>query len=145
MPIRWEHRGVRSLSSLVPVLIVEQQQRVWIIDSKYKAHFEELDDRRWAELGEELQSEHRHDVHQALAYAATRDASQITTILAYPMRLATWQRLAERNRTVTTATIAAGSREVRVALVGVPIQTPETGFADKLVQAWEVLKYTEAT
>lgn len=60
------------------------------------------------------------------------------------MRLATWQRLAERNRTVTMSTIAAGSREVRVALAGVPIQTAESGFANTLVQAWEVLKYTEA-
>lgn len=144
VPIRWEHRGIRSLSSLVPDLVVEQGQRVWIIDSKYKAHFEELDDHRWAELGAELQSEHRHDVHQALAYAATRNAAQITTVLAYPMRLATWQRLADRNRTVTTATIAAGSREVRVALAGVPIQTPETGSANALVQAWDVLKYADA-
>ena len=144
VPIRWEHRGVRSLSSLVPDLVVEQGQRVWIIDSKYKSHFEELDDRRWAEMGEELQSEHRHDVHQALAYAATRDAAEITTVLAYPMQLAPWQRLADRNRTVTAATIAAGSRKLRVALAGVPIQIPEIGFAQSLVEAWEVLKYSAA-
>ena len=144
VPIRWEHRGTRSLSSLVPDLVVEQGQRVWIIDAKYKAHFEELDDHGWAELAEELQSEHRHDVHQALAYASTRDAPQITTLLAYPMRLPTWQRLAERGRTIITATIAAGSREVRIALAGVPIQTPHTGFSHALIQAWEVLKYQEA-
>ncbi len=144
VPIRWECRAVRSLSSLVPDLIVEQGRQVWIIDSKYKSHFEELDDHRWAELGEELQLEHRHDVHQALAYAATRDAAHITTVLAYPMRLNTWLRLAEHNRTVNTATIAVGSREIRVALAGVPIQTPGTGFAGSFVHAWEALRYREA-
>jgi 5-methylcytosine-specific restriction endonuclease McrBC regulatory subunit McrC len=123
----------------VPDLVVEQGPRVWIIDAKYKGHFEELDDHRWAELGEELQSEHRHDVHQALAYAATRDTAQITTVLAYPMRLTTWQRLADRNRKITTATITTGSREVRLALVGVPIQTMVTVSARELIQPWEAL------
>ena len=128
----------------MPDLVVEQGPRVWIIDSKYKGHFEELDDHRWAELGQELQSEHRHDVHQALAYAATRDASQITTVLAYPMQLTTWQRLAERNRTIATATISAGPREVRIALAGVPIQTMETVPVRALIQAWEALQPAHA-
>ncbi len=139
VPIRWDSRGVRSLSSLVPDLVVEQGPQVWIIDSKYKGHFEELDEHRWTELGQELQSEHRHDVHQALAYAATRDTAQITTVLAYPMRLTTWQRLADRNRTITTATITTGSREVRLALVGIPIQTMETVSARELIQPWKAL------
>jgi 5-methylcytosine-specific restriction endonuclease McrBC regulatory subunit McrC len=83
MPIRWQHSGARSLSSLIPDFIVKHSGHTWIIDSKYKGHFEELDDHRWGELAEELQSEHRHDIHQILAYAAATDARQITTVLVY--------------------------------------------------------------
>lgn len=144
VPIRWDRNGTRSLTSLVPDLVVERAEHIWIIDAKYKGHFEELDEHRWAELSDNLQAEHRHDVHQALAYAATRGNPNITTILAYPMQLPTWQRLADRNRTVTTATISAGSREVRVALLGVPIQTPEASFASQLNRAWNVLNYAES-
>ena len=70
--------GSRSLQSLVPDLVVELGRRVWIFDAKYKGHFEELDAHRWTELAAELQAEHRHDVHQALAYAATCGADQVT-------------------------------------------------------------------
>jgi len=63
VPIRWEHSGSRSLQSLVPDLVVQLGPRVWIFDAKYKGHFDELDDHRWAELAAELQAEHRHDVH----------------------------------------------------------------------------------
>lgn len=59
------------------------------------------------------------------------------------MRLATWQSLAVGDRTTTTATVDAGSREVRIAPTGMPIQTPEIWFPDTLVQAWEALTYAE--
>ncbi len=116
IPIRWQRAAVQSLHSLVPDLVVQRGDRVWIIDAKYKGHFEELDDVRWRELAEELQAEHRHDLHQVLAYAATFGATQITTVLVYPMLLPTWQRLVERNRVLSAATIAVGGRVVRLVL-----------------------------
>ena len=44
IPIRWQRAAVQSLHSLVPDLVVQRGARVWIIDAKYKGHFEELDD-----------------------------------------------------------------------------------------------------
>jgi hypothetical protein len=46
VPIRWRHSGARSLSSLVPDFVVKRADEIWVIDSKYKGHFEELDDHR---------------------------------------------------------------------------------------------------
>ena len=144
IPIRWSRSTIQSLNSLVPDLIVQQGSRVWVIDAKYKGHFEELDDYRWKELAEELQAEHRHDLHQVLAYAATCDADQITSVLVYPMHLPTWQRLAERNRVVTMATIAVGGGALRLVLMGVPIQIPSPDSVRQLIDSWESLTLFEA-
>jgi hypothetical protein len=60
------------------------------------------------------------------------------------MQLATWQRLAARDRAIAMATIAGGSREVRVALAGVPVQVPSGGLSHQLIETWEPLKCHEA-
>ena len=139
IPIRWQRSTVQSLHSLVPDIIVQQGRRVWIIDAKYKGHFEELDDVRWKELAEELQAEHRHDLHQVLAYAATADADEVTSVLVYPMFLPTWQRLVETNRTFTAATIAVGGRVLRLVLTGVPVQMPSANSVSEVVASWDAL------
>ncbi len=144
IPIRWQRSTVQSLHSLVPDLVVQQGRSVWIIDAKYKGLFEELDDHRWKELAEELQTEHRHDLHQVLAYAATADADQITSVLVYPMLLPTWQRLVERNRVLTVATIAVGGRALRLVLMGVPIQMPGPASVRELTASWEALALWDA-
>ena len=144
IPIRWQRSTVQSLHSLVPDLVVQQGRSVWIIDAKYKGHFEELDDVRWKELAEELQAEHRHDLHQVLAYAATSDADQITSVLVYPMLLPTWQRLVERNRTLTVATIAVGGRVLRLVLMGIPIQMPSPDSVRQLIASWDALTLWDA-
>ena len=139
IPIHWSRSTLQSLHSLVPDLVVQQGRRVWIFDAKYKGHFEELDDHRWKELAEELKAEHRHDLHQVLAYAATCDADQITSVLVYPMLLPAWQRLVERNRAVTTATIAVGGRTLRLVLTGIPLQIPSPDSVRQLITSWDAL------
>jgi hypothetical protein len=103
-----------------------------VFDAKYKGHFEELDDRRWSELADETQSEHRHDIPQALAYAATSNARQITTVLVYLMRLPAWERLTARGRSLTVAEVSGGDRTVKVALAGVPIQLSRAELTSQL-------------
>jgi hypothetical protein len=144
IPIRWQRSTAQSLHSLVPDLVVQQGRSVWIIDAKYKGHFEELDDHRWKELAEELQAEHRHDLHQVLAYAATSDADRITSVLVYPMLLPTWQRLVERNRTLTAAMIAVGGRVLRLVLMGIPIQMPGPDAIRQLLRTWDALTLPDA-
>jgi hypothetical protein len=136
VPIRWERSAPRSLQSLVPDLVVQLGDRVWVFDAKYKGHFEELDDQRWSELAEKIQSEHRHDIHQALAYATTCNARQITTVLVYPMRLPAWERLTAQGWSVTLADVPGGDRIVRVGLAGVPIQLSRAELTSQLVAAW---------
>ena len=131
--------GASSLNSLVPDLIVQQGPRTWIIDAKYKGHFEELDEHRWAELGDELRQEHRHDLHQVLAYASVFGGEHVTTVLAYPMRLHTWQSLAERTLTVTSATINTGTRRLTIALIGLPLQMPRPDLFGHFLECWNAL------
>ncbi len=139
IPIRWKRVGASSLNSLVPDLIVQQGPRTWIIDAKYKGHFEELDEHRWAELGDELRQEHRHDLHQVLAYASVFGGEHVTTVLAYPMRLHTWQSLAERTSTVTSATINTGTRRLTIALIGLPLQMPRPDLFGHFLECWNAL------
>ena len=136
----WNRRGARSLTSLIPDIIVHHPDRTFIVDAKYKGQFEELDHHRWLETAEELRADHRHDVHQVLAYASAIDAPNITAVLAYPLRLSTWQRLSDRERTVTLATVTGGGREVHLALLAVPLQVPATASVRQLVAAWEGLR-----
>ncbi len=139
VPIRWMRPGARSLSSLVPDLIVQRGPRTWIIDAKYKGHLEELDELRWAKLGEELRQEHRHDLHQVLAYASVLGGEYVTTVLAYPMRLRTWEALAESHRTFTSATVATGTRQITIALIGLPLQMPRPDLFASLFECWSAL------
>jgi hypothetical protein len=138
VPIRWKRPEARSLNSLIPDLVVQRGDRTWIVDAKYKGHWEELDEHRWAELADELRQEHRHDLHQVLAYASVLGAEQVTAILAYPMRLLLWQALAERNMTFTSATVNTGTRRLTIALIGLPLQMPRPDLFGNLLGCWNV-------
>lgn len=144
-PIRWERTAMRSLQSLVPDLTVQTRNRMWIFDAKYKGHFEELDYHRWTELADEIQSEHRHDIHQALAYAATSDAEQTTTVLVYPMHLPTWERLAAAGRSVTVANVTGVGRHLQVALAGIPVQLSSNRLTNALLSNWNVFHQSPLT
>jgi 5-methylcytosine-specific restriction endonuclease McrBC regulatory subunit McrC len=139
VPIRWKRAEARSLNSLIPDLVVQRGLRTWIVDAKYKGHFEELDEHRWAELADELRQEHRHDLHQVLAYASVLGAEQVTTVLAYPMRLHTWQALAERNMTFASASVNTETRRLTIALIGLPIQMPGPDLFSYLLECWNSL------
>ena len=139
VPIRWKRAESRSLNSLVPDLVVQRGLHTWIVDAKYKGHFEELDEHRWAELAAELRQEHRHDLHQVLAYASVLGAEQVTTVLAYPMRLHTWEALAERNMTFTSAAVNTGTRRLTIALIGLPLQMPRPDLVGDVLECWNTL------
>ncbi|HEV3258569.1 MAG TPA: hypothetical protein VG013_16955 [Gemmataceae bacterium] len=137
-PIHWRRPAAGSLSSLVPDLIVRTKAAVFIFDAKYKGHFEEFDDRRWASLREEMQAEHRHDLHQILAYAALFGAPRVVSVLVYPMHGASWRRLAERDRVVTPATLTSAGRQLGLALVGVPMELRGDQSAHGITRAWSM-------
>ncbi len=136
VPLQWSRAGHGSLGSLVPDLVVRHGEQVYVVDAKYKGHLQDLDEARWLSAADELREEHRHDVHQVLAYAALYPGNQVTSVLIYPMHARTWERLAGSGRTVSTATLTAGGRFIRLALVGVPVQLPANHDVGTVVQRW---------
>jgi len=142
VPIRWSRRGRTSLGSLIPDLVVRHGEDVYIIDAKYKGHFEELDDHRWSELADDLRSEHRHDLHQVLAYASIYEARRITAVLAYPMFPGTWLRLG-RAASISADLTHAG-RELRLVLTGLPLEVPAGTSTAELAGQFEALRLSNA-
>ncbi|NQU41931.1 hypothetical protein HQ520_01505 [bacterium] len=140
VPLVWERGSRSSLGSLAPDIVIRNGDDVFIVDAKYKGHFEELDDQRWAEVSEQLRCEHRHDLHQVLAYAALYDAPNITSMLVYPMQQRTWQRLAVRNRTTTLASLRHGGRNLTLALSGIPLGIPAGFLPQVLIEPWNRLR-----
>jgi 5-methylcytosine-specific restriction endonuclease McrBC regulatory subunit McrC len=139
-PIRWERAGTGSLAELAPDMIVQAGDTVYILDAKYKGHFEELDDIRWRELEETLKAEHRHDLHQVLAYASLFDVPRVVAVLVYPMFLGTWRSLAERGHTVTRASFPGRTRQVELALAGIPLQLQPRVGVELLSKQWDTLR-----
>jgi hypothetical protein len=137
VPIRWLRPGHGSLTSLIPDFVVRHQDCAYIVDAKYKDHFVELDESRWTACAAELREEHRHDLHQVLAYAALIDAREITSVLVYPMQTKTWQRLSVIGHTVRTATISSEGRQVRLALAGVPMRLADEPDITSVVNAFD--------
>jgi 5-methylcytosine-specific restriction endonuclease McrBC regulatory subunit McrC len=138
--VQWSGPARSSITSLVPDLVVRHANTVFVIDAKYKGHFQDLDESRWIALSEELRAEHRHDVHQVLAYAALFEAQDIVSVLAYPMHARTWERLAAHGRTVSRATLATGGRTVTLALAGIPMVIPLDHDQHSLIRDWEHLR-----
>jgi 5-methylcytosine-specific restriction endonuclease McrBC regulatory subunit McrC len=117
-PIRWNQPMQRSLSHLVPDIVLQRGREIHVIDAKYKAHFIDLDERGWREFQDEERSAHRADVHQVLAYAGLFDAERMFATLVYPLRRGTYLALAERGQDRSTARLYHGTREVALELRG---------------------------
>ncbi len=143
VPIEWDRGAHGSLRSLVPDLVVRHQDHVYVIDAKYKGHFQEFDDARWLALSKELRNEHRHDLHQVLAYASLFGGAEITAILVYPMFERTWSRLAEVGRTVIQASLSGAGRPIRLALAGVPVRLPEGVSVATVARTLDALRASE--
>jgi hypothetical protein len=118
--IRWKQAFQRSLSQLVPDLVLQHGRDIHMVDAKYKAHFTELDEHGWREFQDDERSAHRSDVHQVLAYAALFDAEHVTATLVYPLRRDTYLALADRGQDRSIATVYHGNREVSLELRGLP-------------------------
>jgi hypothetical protein len=140
VPVRWTGPAHSSVTSLIPDFVVTHGKRVYVVDAKYKGHFQELDESRWMALAEELREEHRHDVHQILAYAALFDAEEVVSVLVYPMHARTCVRLSESGKTIAKATLVAGGRSVTLALAGVPMMMPLDHGLHSLTRDWESLR-----
>lgn len=119
-PLHWSSSAARSMTQLVPDILVRRGRSVRIVDAKYKAHFADLDEHAWMSMADTIQAAHRADVHQVLAYASLYDAEEISASLIYPLRWSTWEALAARGRERSRAELFHGNRRVTLELRGVP-------------------------
>lgn len=120
-PLVWEPPYLGSQKYLLPDLMLERGDTTVIVDAKYKTHWEEMQERRWGELEDELRERHRADLLQVLAYANLSTARRIIVCLAYPCSNSTWQSLKARGRLYHRASLSAGERAIDVLLTGFPM------------------------
>lgn len=123
-PLLWSDPSHRSLGHLVPDIVIRRGRTVHVVDAKYKAHLAELDEAGWHRFTDEQREAHRSDLYQVLAYAALYDADEITATLLYPLRLGTWESLAQRGRDISRAELLHGGRRVTLQLRGIPFGSP---------------------
>ncbi len=97
-PLAWDPPYLGSQRSLVPDMILELEGTSFIIDAKYKRHWEELQQGPWHEQNEALHERHRADLLQVLAYANLASSADVICCLVYPCSQGTWESLAQRGR-----------------------------------------------
>ena len=119
-PLQWSDSTHRSISHLLPDIVVTRRSAVWIVDAKYKSHFADIDEDGWRKMADEVRERHRADIHQVLAYSSLYDATEVTASLAYPIRHSTWEGLHQRGLDRTTANFYVGTRHVRLQLWALP-------------------------
>lgn len=134
VPLHWEPPYSGSQRYLLPDVILERENEIVIFDAKYKRHWEELALSDWHRLDEIIQQQHRHDLLQVLAYAATKSTAKVTCCLVYPCQSKTWQSLKERDRLFHWATIPAGERELNLILTAIPMSHHLDRTVDELVR-----------
>src|ERR1700730_3797105 len=123
VPLNWDPPYLGSQKSLIPDLIIEREDTTIIVDAKYKEHWEEMQERRWADLEEELRQRHRADLLQVLAYSTVARKPKVLVCLAYPCNEERWQSLRARNRLVHRASLPMTQRRVELALIAFPLST----------------------
>ncbi len=128
-PISWQPSFLGSQRSLIPDLVVEREDQVFIFDAKYKDHWEEIRESSWSNVGESLKEQHRHDLFQVLGYSTLFPNKTITACLVYPCSERTWESLKYRDRLSHWASMGYGDRRINLILTTVPM----TGIADQIV------------
>jgi hypothetical protein len=120
-PLRWQPAYLGSQKYLLPDIIIDKDDRVIIIDAKYKDHWEELNIESWRNIAEEIRNRHREDLLQILAYSTLFEKKNVICCLTYPCYRNTWTSLKNRNRVFHYASVIGGKRNVGLALTAVPI------------------------
>jgi 5-methylcytosine-specific restriction endonuclease McrBC regulatory subunit McrC len=120
-PISWSPPYLGSQKALIPDVMLEHGDTTFIIDAKYKEHWEELTEHGWRNVEDELRERHRADLLQVLAYANLAKTTEVVACLAYPCSKATWTSLKERGRLFHRASIPAGERRLDLILTALPM------------------------
>jgi 5-methylcytosine-specific restriction endonuclease McrBC regulatory subunit McrC len=120
-PLAWSPPYLGSQRSLVPDMILELEGTSYIIDAKYKRHWEEFQEGAWHNQSAALRERHRADLLQALAYANLARTADVVCCLVYPCSEMTWKSLAKRDRLFHQSELPNRGRRVRVWLTAMPM------------------------
>ena len=120
-PLSWDPPHLGSQRTLVPDMILEVEGTSFIVDAKYKRHWEEFQSGPYHEQDVGLRDSHRADLHQVLAYANLAQTNNVVCCLVYPCALDTWKSLALRNRLFLRAELPNQRRRVHVWLTAMPM------------------------
>ncbi len=134
-PLTWEPPSRGSQKYLLPDLMLDRGDATIIVDAKYKEHWEEMQQRGWMSLEDELRERHRADLLQVLAYANLATTPRVVVCLVYPCSRATWASLKARGQLVHRASIVAGTREIELLLTAFPMGEPATTVAEEFAKA----------
>ena len=121
--VNWDPPYLGSQKSLVPDIWLEWESLTLIVDAKYKRHWEELQQRSWVNVEEQLREQHRNDLLQVLAYANLARTPKVIACLVYPCSPQSWNSLLERGRLIHRAELTVGARSVHLWLTAVPMAT----------------------
>lgn len=133
-PISWNPPYLGSQRSLIPDAILEMEGLSFIVDAKYKRHWEELQEGNWYGQDATLREEHRQDLLQVLAYANLAATTRIICCLVYPCTLKIWESLNRRGLTFHQAQLPVRERMVQVWLTALPMCAPGDRYAGPLAE-----------
>ena len=74
-------RNWKSMNQLKPDAIIEKDSKTLIIEVKYKKHLEYL---QYGKYSSDILEEHRHDIHQLLAYMSSSQSKKRMGCIVYP-------------------------------------------------------------
>lgn len=134
-PLQWSPPYTGSQRYLLPDVELVRDGETIIFEAKYKAHWEEIEEKRWYGIDEFVRETHRSDLLQVLAYAGATDAARITCVLLYPCKPETWRSLQDRSRSFHVAEIPAGQRAVRLILAAVPLGESQAAISQEMWRA----------
>ncbi len=133
-PLAWDPPYLGSQRSLVPDMILELEGWSFIVDAKYKRHWEELQQGAWHEQDIALHEHHRADLLQVLAYANLVGSANTVCCLVYPCSPKTWESLARRGRLFHQAELPNRGRRVRVWLTALPMGATASSVAAPFIE-----------
>ena len=110
VPLNWDPSYLGSQKSLIPDLVIERNDTTVIVDAKYKEHWEDMQERRWTDLEEELRERHRADLLQVLAYSTVAQEAQGSGLSCLPLHRRTLG-IASRSQSPASSSVAAFDRE----------------------------------
>jgi hypothetical protein len=118
-PIVW-HQTTRTQNSLIPDAELQNQDSTLIVDAKYKDHWNAFH-MGWHSCGASVRENHRNDLLQILAYAATHASPRKICILVYPCSKNEWEERLKSNQLFLKADIAPGNHAgVELVLTAIP-------------------------